>query len=310
MEIARNRRKFLAEFARISYDQPVEHRHSLTERGLSGILAAIVALTIAIVPQGIWSALISANLRTTSNIPWAVLMMAALLTLFWQYLGGHFAPRRTSARRRGHLRANRVPPPIFAWAVLAGLLSVAALTGVWILLAQFIRMPGSVLPPMGNVSLPIVVLAVGMGALISPICEQAGIWGYGQTMLRREFAASTAVVLSALIFAVCPHPPFHVPLLPKIAFFFLTGVTFAVIAELTSSILPGLVVHILGLLTFFTLVWPNDAARRLVRDGGANTWFYAHVAQVVVFGVLAIVAFSRLADVCRGTTTFSKPVAG
>jgi membrane protease YdiL (CAAX protease family) len=269
-----------------------------------------VALTIAILPQGIWSALIGVNLRTTPNIPWAVLLMAALLTIFWLYLGGHFPPRRTSATRRGYLRANRVPIPLFAWAVLAGLLSVAALTGAWILLAQFIRMPGSVLPPMGNLPLPIVVLAVGTGALISPICEQAGIWGYGQTMWRQEFTASTAVVLSALIFAVCPHPPFHIPLLPKIAFFFLTGVTFAVIAELTSSILPGLVVHIVGLLTFFTLVWPNDSARRLVRDGGADIWFYAHVTQVVIFGVLAILAFFRLAGVSRGTTTFAKPVPG
>jgi membrane protease YdiL (CAAX protease family) len=288
----------------------VEHRHSLTERGLRGILAAIVALTIAIVPQGIWSALISVNLRTTPNIPWAVLLMAALLTIFWLYLGGNLPPRRTSATRRRHLRANRVPVPIFAWAILAGLLALTALTGLWILIAQFIRMPGSVLPPMGNLPWPIVVLAVGMGALISPICEQAGIWGYGQTMLRREFAASTAVLLSALIFAVCPHPPFHVPLLPKIAFFFLTGVTFALIAEITSSILPGLVVHILGLLMFFTLVWPNDPVRRMVRDGGADIWFYAHLAQVVVFGVLAILAFSRLAGVSRGTTIFAKPIAG
>src|SRR6476661_8693388 len=86
VEIARNRRKLLAELARILYDQPVEHRHSLTERRLRGILAAIVAFTIAIVPQGIWSALISVNLGTTPAIPWAVVLMAALLTLFWQYL--------------------------------------------------------------------------------------------------------------------------------------------------------------------------------------------------------------------------------
>jgi hypothetical protein len=280
-----------------------EHGHSLRERLLRAVVAAIVALTIAIVPQGIWSALINVNLKTTPNLPWAVVLMATLLTLFWQYLGGHFAPRRTSATRRGHLRANRVPLPIFAWAVLAGLLSLAALTGVWILLAQFIRMPGSILPPMGNLPWPIVVLAVGMGALLSPVCEQAGIWGYGQTLLRREFASSTAVVLSALIFAVCPHPPFHVPLIPKIAFFLVTGVTFAVSADLTDSILPGLAVHILGLLTFFTLIWPNDPARRLVRDGGADSWFYAHLAQVVIFGLLAMFAFSHLAGVSRGTPT-------
>jgi Type II CAAX prenyl endopeptidase Rce1-like len=279
-----------------------EDMRSFSKRARTAALAAIVALTIAILPQGIWSALISINLRATPAVPWAVMLMAGLLTLFWQYLGGKFPPRRTSETRRFHLRANRVPLQVFVWAVLAGSFAVVALTGAWILLAQFIRMPGNVLPPMGNLSWPIVVLAVGMGALISPICEQAGIWGYGQVMLRREFTASTAIVLSALIFAVAPHPPFHVALLPKIAFFFVTGVTFAVIAELTNSILPGLLVHILGLLTFFTLVWPNDPGRRLVKDGGVDIWFFAHVAQVVIFALLAIFAFSRLARVSRGIT--------
>ena len=277
----------------------MEEMRSSSKRALAVVLAAILALTIAILPQGIWSALIAVNLKTTPTVPWSEFVMAGLLTLYWQYLGGRFPPPRTSDTRRRHLRANRVPLPVFAWAVLAGSLAVVALTGVWILLAQIIRMPGNVLPPMGNLRWPIVVLAVGMGALISPICEQAGIWGYGQVMLRREFTASSAIVLSALIFAVAPHPPFHVPLLPKIAFFFLTGLVFAVLAELTNSILPGLVVHVIGLLAFFTLIWPNDPARRLVSKGGADIWFYAHATQVVVSALLASLAFSRLARVSR-----------
>jgi hypothetical protein len=162
---------------------------------------------------------------------------------------------------------------------------------------------------MGNLPWPIVALAVGMGALISPICEQAGIWGYGQTMLGREFIAPAAIVISALIFAVAPHPPFHVPLLPKIAFFFLTGLTFSVLAELTNSILPGLTVHVLGLLAFFTLIWPNDPARRLVSDSGVDIWFYAHAVQVVVSALLASLAFSRLARVSRGMTSPSETTA-
>jgi Type II CAAX prenyl endopeptidase Rce1-like len=280
---------------------------SFGKRALAAVLAAVVALAIAILPQGIWSVLITVNLRTTPTLPWAVVVMAGLLILYWRYLGGRFPPRRTSESRRRHLRANRVPLPVFAWAVLAGSLSVVALTGVWILLAQVIRMPGNVLPPMGNLPWAIVVLAVGMGALISPICEQAGIWGYGQVMLRREFTASTSIVLSALIFAVAPHPPFHVPLLPKIAFFFLTGVTFAVLAELTNSILPGLVVHVLGLLAFFTLIWPNDPARPLLKDGGPDYWFFAHIAQALIFALLAIFAFSRLARVSHGTSRSTMP---
>jgi hypothetical protein len=189
---------------------------------------------------------------------------------------------------------------VFGWAILAGSFAVIALTGAWILLAQIIRMPGNVLPPMGNVPWTVVALAVGMGALISPVCEQAGIWGYGQTMLRRQFTAATTVMLSALIFSVAPHPPFHVPLLPKIAFFALTGLVFSVLAELTNSILPGLVVHILGLLSFFTLIWPNDPTRRLISNGGADVWFYAHVGQVVVFTLLAILVFSRLSRTSPG----------
>jgi Type II CAAX prenyl endopeptidase Rce1-like len=287
----------------------MEEMHSFGKRALAAALAAIVAWAIAILPQGIWSALITVNLRTTPTLPWAIAVMAGLLVLYWRYLGGKFPPRRTSETRRRRLRANRVPLPVFAWAVLAGSFAVVALTGVWILLAQIIRMPGNVLPPMGTLPWTIVVLAVGMGALTSPICEQAGIWGYGQTILRREFTASSTIVLSALIFAVAPHPPFHVPLLPKLAFFFLTGLTFAVLAELTNSILPGLTVHILALLSFFTLIWPNDPARRLVRDGGADIWFYAHLAQVVVFTLLAIVVFFRLATATSGRPSGSKAIA-
>jgi hypothetical protein len=44
-------------------------------------------------------------------------------------------------------------------------------------------------------------------------------------------------------------------------------------------------------------VWPHDTARRLVTDGGANTWFWIHAAQIVVFTPLAIVAFRHLAKV-------------
>lgn len=275
---------------------------SFPKRVLDTVLAAVVAWTIALLPQGVWSALIAVNLRSTPAVPWAVVVMAALLTLYWRYLGGKFPPRRTAEARRRYLSANRVSPDVFAWALAAGFFAVIALTGLWILLAQFIRMPGNVLPAFGNVPRPIVGLLVATGALISPICEQAGIWGYGQKMLRREFTAPTAIVLSSLIFAVCPHPPFQVPLVPKIAFFFLTGLTFAVLAELTNSILPGLTVHVLALFVFFTLIWPNDPARVLVTAGGADIWFYVHLAQAGIFTALAIFAFSRLKPAGRENT--------
>lgn len=147
---------------------------------------------------------------------------------------------------------------------------------------------------MTNVPHVIVVLAVATGAAISPICEQIGIWGYGQLLLQRDFTRRSAIVLSALIFAVAPHPPFGVPLLPKVVFFFLVGLPFAVTADLTGSILPNLPVHMLGLFTFFTVVWPHDPQRLLLRDSGPDAWLLLHAAQAILFTGLAVWAFRRL----------------
>jgi hypothetical protein len=260
------------------------------------VRATITALLIALAPQGVWSALILTNLRVSPTVPWAVALMAGLLWAMWRYLGGAFPPRRTSESRQRHRRAILVPRQTFMWALIAGTLSLVALAGAWIVLARVIRMPGSVLPSMTNVPHVIVVLAVVTGAAISPICEQIGIWGYGQVMLRRDFSRRTAIVLSALIFAVAPHPPFGVPLLPKIVFFFLVGLPFAVTADLTGSILPNLPVHMLGLLTFFTVVWPQDPQRLLLRDTGPDGWFLLHAAQAILFAGLAVRAFRRLAE--------------
>jgi hypothetical protein len=271
----------------------------ITRRAAAVVRATMIALFIALAPQGVWSALILINLRASPTVPWAVALMAGLLWAMWRYLGGAWPPRRTSEWRRLHFRAGLVPRQTLAWALIAGAFSLVALTGYWIVLARVVRMPGSVLPSMTSVPHWIVVLAVVTGAAISPICEQIGIWGYGQALLRRDVTRRSALVLSALIFAVAPHPPFGVPLLPKIVFFFLVGLPFAVTADLTGSILPNLPVHMLGLLTFFTVVWPHDPPRLLLRDTGPDAWFLLHAAHAILFTGLAVWAFRRLSGVCR-----------
>ena len=45
-----------------------------------------------------------------------------------------------------------------------------------------------------------------------------------------------------------------------------------------------------------------DATRQLVWEGGADRWFWIHVAQAIIFTVLAIPAFVRLARVCKRFT--------
>jgi membrane protease YdiL (CAAX protease family) len=258
---------------------------------------ALITLGITLVPQGVWSALIVANLRASPAVPWSVLVMAVLLVVLAQYLRGQWGARNTAAARRQSLRATLVSSEAFAWAELAGALSITALVGVWIVLASLIRMPGSVLPDLSRYPWWTAVLAVAMGMMISPLCEQAGIWGYLQAGLEQHVSGTTAIIVTALVFALLPHPPAGMELVPRVLFFFLVGLIFSTMAHLTHSILPGLPVHALGLLVFFVLVWPHDTDRRLVTSVGTDWWFWMHVAQAIVFAGLGLSAFGKLAHV-------------
>jgi hypothetical protein len=82
-------------------------------------------------------------------------------------------------------------------------------------------------------------------------------------------------------------------------FYLLVDVMFGTTAYLTSSILPSLVIHAVGLVVFFSLIWPNDPTRGLAEGSGADPWFWIHVAQTIIFGVLAILGFNQLARVTK-----------
>ena len=265
-------------------------------RILTAAWAAVLGIFIALFGQGVWSALIAANLMTTPAIPWAVAVMAVVLWIIWQYLGGRWLPRSTSASRRERLRAKPLPGNVFGWAVLAGALSIIAQAGWWMLVSRFVAISGSILPDMSKYPWLTTTLAVAMGSLVSPILEQAGFWGYCQSMLERTLPGPTAVTSTAILFALLPHPPMHVVLWPKLILFFFAGLTFSVMAYLTKSILPGMVVHIFGLLIFFTLVFRSEPA-----PSGADAWMWIHAAQMIVFAALSVAAFARLKRLTAAT---------
>jgi membrane protease YdiL (CAAX protease family) len=257
--------------------------------------SAVLALLILGFGQGVWGALLVSNLKTNPSIPWAVPVMAVFLWLMWKYLGGSWWPRSTAEARRLYLRANRVPGPVLGWALVAGLLSIAALAGLWIALFQLVKTPANVLADFSTYPTLTASLVVLMASLVSPLTEEAAFRGYCQVILEREFAGPAAVLISSVLFTVAHLV--HGFYWPKILVYFLVGVVFGVTAYLTRSSVPAIPSHIIGDVTFFALVWPHDAVRRLVWDAGADTWFWIHLAQAVLFTALAIAAFVRLATV-------------
>jgi len=268
---------------------------SLSARVRSVIWSAILAFVILGIAQGIWGAMRLTNLRISPAIPWAVPAMAVVLWLMWQYLGGKGWPQRTSETRHRYFRANRVSGRAWAWAMLAGVLSIVGLAGYWIVLFQLVRMPGNVLPNFSEYPMLTVVLMVAMASLVSPFTEESAFRGYCQVILESNLRAPAAVLISSVLFALA-HVT-HGFLWPKLFVYFLAGLVFGATAYLTASILPGMVVHIIGDLAFFALVWPYDTKRQLIWETGVNGWFWLHMLQAIIFTALAIVAFTRLARV-------------
>jgi membrane protease YdiL (CAAX protease family) len=273
---------------------------ALFRRTLRVIWAGLLGLLITFAGSIVWGVLLTVNLRTSAAIPWSVIPETGFLWLLWKYLGGNGWPHRTSESRRRSRRANPVSGSALAWSLLAGVLAIAALAGYWIALSQLqlVKMRPDIFFDYSRYPLLTVALVIVMGSLNSPITEEAGFRGYCQTSLEREFRAPVAVALASFFFMLA-----HLSqglYWPKLLVFYLAGVTFGTIAYLANSILASIPVHILGDLTFFIFIWPRDAARKLVWDGGADAWFWVHVAQAIVFTGLAILAFRRLAQASRG----------
>jgi membrane protease YdiL (CAAX protease family) len=265
---------------------------------LKALLFAVMAIVLTAVTGGIWTALLSVNLTTSPAIPWSVAVMALLLWLLWRYLGGAGWPRSTADARRRYLRARRISGRVFAWAVVAGLLSIVALAGLWVVLFQIANLPSRALPDYSKYPLVTVALALVMASLVGAVAEEATFRGYTQGVLEAAVGGVAAIVITTLVMA--PEHAFTQGFVwPVLFFYFLVDVMLGATALLTQSILPGIVTHAIGLLVFFTLVWPGDALRSLVGSGDTNTWFWIHGAQTLAFAVLAILAFIQLARETR-----------
>jgi len=257
-------------------------------------LFALASLVLTLLPGGVWSGLLAANLKTGIGLPWAVPAAAGLLWLAWRYAGGAGPPARTSQARRRYRRANALPARAWAWALIANGLALAAFCGLWIVLFQLVKAPGNPTRLFAGYGPATVILIVATGAVLGAVSEEVGMRGYLQGRLERSLPAPAAILIAALVL-MPGHALTQGFVWSTLLFYLLVDVAYGATAYLTNSVYPGMIAHAVGLTVFFLAIWPHDAARRLVSAGGADAWFWLHAAQAVGFGALAIVAFLRLA---------------
>lgn len=256
------------------------------------VAALVVAFAITAVGQALWGVMAIANVKLTPAVPWSALAMPVILAGLVAFLAGRGWPRWGADARRALVPLAPVSREAWIWSLAAGVVGVIALAGLWTVLGSLVRVaPNAIAGANGAplwTAIPMLVVAIAA----APLTEEIAFRGYAMGLLRRHFGAIGAMLISSLMFAAA-H--LNYGLYPtKLVVYFLVGLGLAATVWRTGSLLPAMVVHSFGDLVFFTLVWPHDAGRRLVTEGGANAGFFAAVALTLVCSMLWCVAFRRL----------------
>ena len=257
-------------------------------------LAAAVSVGIVAYGQGLWQPLVIANMRYRPELPWAAPTMAVLLVGLLFYLSGRGWPKTTSQRRRELLRWNGMPAPVFGLAILAGVLGLVAFGGLWISVADVFHIPAGLQPKMTGIPLPTAISFLIMGALAAPLSEEAAFRGYAMGVLERAWGSAPAAIIGSSILFAAVHFPQGIDAV-KLSLYFGAGVLFAVIGHLTNSLYAVMVVHSLGDVLGFAVLWPHDQTHHAM--GFADPIFAPALAALAIFTPLAILALRRLAVV-------------
>ena len=204
---------------------------------------------IAFAGTGAWVVLARLNATIRPDLPWAAGAMAGYLVALVLWLGGAGPPEASSITRRDLLRMW--PPKRDAERRAEGLstttivLLLAALTVVWIGI-------GRLTPPPDLSKYPTTIYRWSMfvmSAVVAGVVEEAAFRGYMQRGLER-IDPRNAVWITSLVFVVShvTHGVDAVLLLgPGI---FAASMLYGYLALRTGTIVPGMLIHVIGDLTY------------------------------------------------------------
>jgi membrane protease YdiL (CAAX protease family) len=261
----------------------------------------VIALSATLVVQVVWTGLLATNLKVSPQIPWAVVSMAVILWAIWRYLGGAWGPVSTRKARKHYRRANAVPLRLFGLAMAAGLLALGGLTALWLVLGQLVEVPGNPAANFANYSPLTVVTVLVMASMVGAVTEEVGLRGYMLTRLEASVGGWLAVVIVAVV--ISPgHGSTQGFVWPTLLWYFLADLMFGALSLLTRSILPGIAVHAIGLLTFFLAIWPTDRYRHVVSLGQQPAAFWIELGLCVLLVGLSLVVFRQLATMSKAAT--------
>jgi uncharacterized protein len=273
----------------------------LWQRTPIAMRAVLEGLTVLICGALGWSAVTFGSLKLAASLPsgggpLALFVGSLFLWGYWRYLNGAWWPRSTAKSRQAKLRANGLPGRVWAWSLIAGALATVtfvALVRVWgrVILLQ----PWTVSGVSGFSFLTALSILVGAAAEAG-IVEEAAFRGYMQRPIEKQYGPTTAIIVVSIIFGLV-HLANPNPELTWLVPYTIFGAILGVLAYLTKSIVPGILLHSGLDAARFWLAWRGGrpSANHLIWQTGPDSTFWASLAVAIGFGVLAALALRRLA---------------
>jgi membrane protease YdiL (CAAX protease family) len=256
---------------------------SKTPVALRAAIVAFAILMIGQIPQGIF---LWIGLRTTPAVPWFLFATAAWLWVFWSYLGGRGWPASTAATRALNLRGRRLSPSLWAWSLIAGGFGMACVLGIALLTGMVAALPDAAYEAPFDLS-PYPVWTVAAFflniALTAGVVEEAAFRGYMLSMIERRHGWVVAIFATALLF-YATHLSHAYATLAFAPFFALYSVLHGVLVWMTRSILPSVVIHVVGDFSILPIQYG-------VIEDPLGESVAMHVMFVLVCGATAMLAF-------------------
>jgi membrane protease YdiL (CAAX protease family) len=242
-----------------------------------------------------------ANLKLSPSIPWLLPATALWLWIFWRCLDGEGWPRSTAESRRRDLRARPLSSRIWFWSLLGGGLAMVSVVSLSFLTTRLANVPRDAFKlPIDLSRYPIWTTASVLLAIsaVAGVVEEAAFRGYLVSQVQRRHGWIVAVLISGVMFFVS-HLGHAYVTLAFLPFFLVVSSLHGLLVYLTRSILPSVVLH--GVADMIVIPIQYGVIGHLsvspVWKTGMDSAFITSAVLIVIFGILAVPAFRRLATI-------------
>src|SRR6202035_3171064 len=268
------------------------------------LVRAVVVGELILTVGGLPELLLFVNLKHAPAIPWSLATTAIWLWLCWRYLDGAGWPRSTSQQRKRDLRGRPLPAQVWRWSLLAGSLAMVSVVALAFITARLANIPRDAFKLPVDLSIVPVWTTVSILLAISAfagVLEEAAFRGYMLSQIERRHGWVVGILVTGTVFFADHHFSHAYATLAFLPFFLAVSTLHGLLVYFTRSILPSVVLHAVADFVVipiqYGLVGPPAVAP--ISSQGMDSSFLVCVGLLVAFGLAAVPAFVRLAQVAR-----------